>query len=105
MPPKASKKPTKELSMTYSACRMRELRARRKAQDEADMLQKQREYQKHYNTEYINIRKNKPDYSKDKPFQYQNLTKMKIIQIMKILHITLIQMRIKIRIQMRIKIL
>ena len=34
MPPKGSKKSTKELSMTYSSIKMRELRARRKAENE-----------------------------------------------------------------------
>lgn len=70
MPPKGTKKSTKELSMTYSSIKMRELRARRKAEDEESMLQKQRQYQKHYNTEYINIRKDKPVYN-DPPFKYE----------------------------------
>ena len=85
---------------------MRELRARRKAENEDDMLQKQRQYQKHYNTGYINIRKNKPVYN-DPPFQYENekedvlkmfkkmFLKMFLKMFKKILHLSLIKKRIK----------
>ena len=68
MPPKGFTKSTKEFSMTYASIKMRERRQRLKEADEADMLLKQRQYQKHYNTEYINIRKTKNNmqYSKSK---------------------------------------
>ena len=70
MPILNSKKPASELSQNYAACKMRELRQRRKNENQEKLLQDQRKYQKHYNTEYLNIRKTKPVYN-DPPFEYQ----------------------------------
>ena len=65
MPPKLSKKPEVELSQTYASVKMRELRQRRRLENEEKFLQSQRVYAKDYNTRWTEIRANKPDYSGD----------------------------------------
>ena len=65
MPPKLSKKPESELAQTYASVKMRELRQRRRLENEEKFLQSQRVYAKDYNTRWTEIRANKPDYSGD----------------------------------------
>ena len=65
MPPKLSKKSESELAQTYASVKMRELRRRRRLEDEEKFLQSQRVYAKDYNTRWTEIRANKPDYSDD----------------------------------------
>ena len=75
MPVKNSKKPESELSQTYAAVRMRNLRAKRRLDNEQKYLQENRVNSKHYNEKWSEIREAKPDYSNDP--SYEELQKRK----------------------------
>ena len=75
MPVKNSKKPESELSQTYAAVRMRNLRAKRRLENEQKYLQENRVNSKHYNNKWSEIREAKPDYSNDP--SYEELQKRK----------------------------
>ena len=75
MPVKNSKKPESELSQSYAAVRMRNLRAKRRLDNEQKYLQENRVLSKHYNEKWSEIREAKPDYSNDPT--YEELQKRK----------------------------
>ena len=75
MPVKNSKKPESELSQTYAAVRMRNLRAKRRLENEQKYLQENRVNSKHYNYKWKDIQEAKPDYSSDP--SYEELQKKK----------------------------
>ena len=69
MPVKNSKKRESELSQTYAAVRMRNLRAKRRLDNEQKYLQENRVNSKHYNEKWKEIQEAKPDYSNDPPHE------------------------------------
>ena len=75
MPVKNSKKPESELSQSYAAVRMKNLRAKRRLDNEQKYLQENRVLSKHYNEKWSEIREAKPDYSNDPT--YEELQKRK----------------------------
>ena len=69
MPVLNFRKPDSELSQTYAAIRMRNLRAKKRLDNEQKYLEENRVTSKHYNKNWAGIRESKPDYSGDPTYE------------------------------------
>ena len=70
--PKRRGRPRKDVSKLATnptANAVRAYRERKRAENEANLLEEQRVYKNMYNREWKNIRENKPDYSKDRSYE------------------------------------
>jgi len=62
-------------SQSYASIKMKQLRDRRKLENNKEYLKNKNEYQAHYRKNFKLIRESLPDYSADPPFQYQKHNK------------------------------